>query len=90
MAGSSSIASTHSHVLSHDNEAADYKAFFAHGFDIQRVDTDLLNKWVTHWFNICIAANVEDYKLWVCIQIDFKKFEAKYFDMLDSSSWTRI
>ena len=48
MAGPSSIASAHSHVLSHNNEAADLKAFFAHGFDIQTADADLLDKWITH------------------------------------------
>ncbi len=63
MAGPSSISSTHSHVPSHDNEAADLKVFFAHDFDIQTADPDLLDKWVTHRFNICAATNVEDYEL---------------------------
>ncbi len=90
MAGPSSISSAHSHVPSHDNEAADLKALFAHGFDIQTVDPDLLDKWVTHRFNICAATNVEDYELWICIRTGFKKFEVKYFDILDNSTWRRI
>lgn len=41
-------------------------------------------------FNICAVTNVKNYKLWAYIQIDFKKFEAKDFDKLDSSIWKRI
>lgn len=36
------------------------------------------------------ATNVKNYKLWAYIQIDFKKFEAKHFDKLDSSIWKYI
>lgn len=90
IAGFSSILSAHFHVLLHDNEAANLKVFFAHNFDIQTSDPDLFDKKVTHRFNIYAATNVEDYKLWAYIWIDFKKFEVKHFDILDSSPWKRI
>ena len=90
MAGLSSISSAQSYVPSHNNETANLKALFVHGFNIETADPYLLDKWVTHRFNICAATNVEDYELWAYIQIDFKKFEAKHFDMLDSSTWKRI
>ena len=44
MAGLSSITSVHFYVLSHDNKAANLKAFFAHGFDIQIADADIFDK----------------------------------------------
>ena len=90
MAGSSSISSAQPHVPSHDNKTADLKALFVHSFDMKTADSDLLDKWVTHRFNIYAATNVEDYELWACIRMNFKKFEAKHFDMLDSSTWRRI
>ena len=86
MAGPLSILNTHSHVPSHDNKTANLKAFFAHGFDIQTAVSDLLNKSVTHRFNIYIATKDKNYELWICIQTDFKKFETKYFDILDNST----
>ena len=90
IAGPSNISIAHFHIPSHDNEAANLKAFFAHGFDIQTADPNLLDKWVTYRFNICAATKVEDYELWISIQINFKKFEAKHFDMLDNNTWRRI
>lgn len=90
MAGPSSISSAQPHVPSYQSKAADLKAFFAHGFDIETADPDLLDKWVSYRFTICAATNVEDYELWACIRMDFKKFKAKHFDMLDSSTWRRI
>ncbi len=90
MAGPLSISNAHSHVLSYNNEVTYLKVFFAHGFDIQTIDPNLLNKWVIHRFNICAATNVEDYELWICIRTDFKKFETKHFNILDNSTWRSI
>ena len=73
MACPSSILSAHSHVPSHDYEAADLKAFFAHGFDFQTTDQEMINKYAIHEFNLYAAANDEDFNLWVCIQVDFEK-----------------
>lgn len=90
MASPLSISSAHPHILFYVNKTTNLKALFTHGFDIQTTDADLLNKWVTYKFNICAVTNVEDYELWIYIQIDFQKFEAKHFNMLDSSTLRRI
>lgn len=90
MAGFLSISSPYLHVSSHSNRAANFKAFFVHGFIILTADFDLLNKWVIHRFNIYVARNIKDYKLWACIKTNFKKFKAKYFNILDSSTYKCI
>ena len=86
MAGLLNILSVHSYVLFHNNKITNLKAFFVHNFNIQITNIDLLNKWITHRFNIYTAINIKDYKLWACIQIDFKKFEAKYFNILNNNT----
>lgn len=85
MASSSSISSIYPHVISYKNKAASLKAFFTYGFDIQIINPNLFDMWVTHKFNICTTINVKDYELWTCILMDFKKFEVKYFNILDSN-----
>lgn len=90
IASSFSISSAHSHVSSHNNKAANLKTLFAYGFDIQTAKPDLFNELVTLQFNIYVAINIVDYKLWIGIQTDFKKFKVKYFDILDNSTWKRI
>lgn len=85
MAGPLSISSIYSYVSSYNNKAANLKAFFAYGFDIQIANPDSPNKWVIHRFDICAATYIPKYELWACIQIDFKKFKAKHFNILDGS-----
>ncbi|MCJ1346234.1 hypothetical protein MMC31_004449 [Peltigera leucophlebia] len=46
--------------------------------------TDL--EFVIHRFNQYAALNAEDYRLWNCIQMDFRKFEAEHFDELDNAT----
>ena len=86
MAGLSSILSAQPHIPFYDNKIANLKALFVYGFNIKTANPDLFNKWVTHKFNICTTTIIKDYELWACNQIDFNKFEAKYFDILDSST----
>lgn len=86
MASFSNISSIHPYVSFNNNKVTNLKIFFIYNFNIQIENLDLLNKWVIYKFNICIATNVKDYKLWAYIQMNFKKFKIKYFDMLDSST----
>lgn len=90
MADPSIILNIHFYTPSHNNKAANLKFFFAYSFDIQKLDTDLLDQWVIHGDNIYAGTNVEDYELWACIQMNFQKFVTKDFDILDSSIGRRI
>ena len=90
MAGPSSISSAHSHVPSHDYEAGDLHALFAHGFDFQTTDHDMINKYAIHMFNLYAAANDEDFNLWECISTNFGKFEVRHFDKFCDSTWKMI
>lgn len=62
MANFLSISSIQPFVLSHNNKIANLKVFFVHSYDIH-----LLDKWITYKFNICVATNIKDYKLWAYI-----------------------
>ena len=63
MANPLSISNIYFYVLSLNSKAANLEAFFIYNFDIQTTDFNLLNKWVTHRFNICAAINVKNYEL---------------------------
>ena len=63
MASHLSISSAYFYVSSFDNKTTNLKALFTYNFDIETDNSNLLNKWVTHRFNICTATQVEDYKL---------------------------
>lgn len=67
MADLSSISKTYFYASSQNNKVINLKILFVHGFDILIADPDLLDKWVINTFNICVATNVEDYKLGACI-----------------------
>ena len=67
-------------VFSHNLKVHDFNALFELSFNIQKADYNLLNKYVIYKVNQYQAINIEDYSLWESIQIDFMKFEAKYFD----------
>ena len=90
MAGPSSISSTHSHVPSYNYEASDLHALFAHGFDFQTTDYDMINKYAIHMFNLYAVANDEDFNLWECISANFGRFEVRYFDKFCGSTWKMI
>lgn len=87
MADLSNIPNAFSHTLFHNYEVINLRILFAQAFDIQTTDYDLLNKFVIHRFNQYNAVNTEDYSLWDCIQIDFEKWESKYFNKLDNAIW---
>lgn len=58
-----SISSIQPFVLFHNNKIANLKVFFIYSYNIQTTNSDLFDKWITHKFNICVATNIEDYKL---------------------------
>lgn len=66
----------------HNPKIDDLKAVFAQGFNAQTANYYLINKFVVQKFNQYIVLNVKGYRFWNCIQIDFEKFEAKYFDKM--------
>ena len=70
-----------SNVLSHDSKA-NLKIFFDNNIEIEITNHDILNKYIIQKFNQYAAVNAKDYSLWDCIQVDFRKFEAKHFDKL--------
>lgn len=84
MAGPSSISSTPLPDLLYIPEVNNQKILFYPRFDIQTADYDLLNKYVIYKFNQYIAINIEDYSFWNFIQIDFTKFEVKYFNKFNN------
>lgn len=63
---------------------------FRNGIDLQTADRDLINKYTIYWFNRYAAENANDYSLWEGIQVDFRKFEAKHFDQLESTTWKLV
>ena len=90
MADPSNISSAHSHVLSHDYEAGALHALFAHEFDFQTTDHEMINKYAINIFNLYAAANDEDFNLWEYISTDFGRFEARHFDKFRGSTWKII
>jgi hypothetical protein len=65
----------------------DSEIFFQNGLNIETVDRHILNKYTRYRLSQYTALNVEDYELWICIQIDFEKFTQAYFAQLSESTW---
>lgn len=86
MTGALSISSIF--IKSHNSKITNLKTLFAQGFNIKTVDYNLINKFVIYRLNQYPALNAKDYYLWNCIQMNFKKFEAKHFDNIVSRTWT--
>lgn len=70
--------------LLHNPKTTNLEVFFAQRFNIQIADHDLINKFVIQKLNQYTALNANDYQLWNCIEMNFEKFEAKYFNDIDS------
>ena len=68
-----------------DRKTANLTISLDNSINIETTDHDILNKYAIYKFNQYTAINAKDYGLWNYIQVDFKKFEGKYFDQFYNS-----
>lgn len=73
-----------SNIYIHNTKTTNLEVLFAQRSNIKTADNDLINKCIIHRFNHYKAFNTPDWSLQYYIQIDFEKFEVKYFDQIDS------
>lgn len=66
-------------ALLYDPKVYDFKILFGLSFNSQEVHYNLLNKYVIYKINQYQIINIKNYSFWESIQIDFVKFEVKYF-----------
>lgn len=71
-------------IFLQNSKVSNLKIIFKFSFNVQKVDYNLFNKYVIYQVNQYKAMNIEHYSLYKFIQIDFVKFEVKYFDKLDN------
>lgn len=88
MADSSSVSSIFSE--SYKPKTNNIKAFFVQEFNIITIGYDLINKFIIYKFYQYAAANVEDFSLWNCIQVNFEKYEIRHLDEPEGSTWNVI
>ncbi len=60
---------------------------FQNDLNIETTDQHILNQYVRYRLDQYAALNVENYELWICIQIDFEKFTQTHFAQLSESIW---
>lgn len=70
----------------HDQKIVNLKILFTQRFDFQTTDHNIINKYIIYKFNYKYKEmNIKDYCFQDSIQIDFAKFETKYFDRLNNA-----
>jgi hypothetical protein len=65
----------------------DVETFFCNDIDLDKANHHILNKYVTYWVSQYAAFDIENYDLWICIQIDFVLFIENHLSQLNESIW---